>query len=332
MNPSLRLLVVGGATLVSSAIADFASAQPMPPPAQSVAQQATVPQSNPLEGKPLRYLIGAAAPVEGKDDEITEVGYDVDSAPHSGFAIAYCNLFDEENTGRFGPYLHTSDTAAQYGEGQIDAAGAGFEKNLREQFARRKAHGFQYIELDNSDAYRIKDVIRAIELAVSYGFKVIAKNPGLMAAEESLAYVAHPNIVGILVEKDAGDAMGMNMLRRRANRPTLPVWFVAFGDDRIWAGNMARYAAGYNHMGVTYSSAGEYGNAIDLLRPITSAAFEARSSSRSPRAAASATPAARSSSMPASRRLLAQATPGMAPPPPLSWAGAPQNKSQEANR
>jgi hypothetical protein len=313
MSPSLRLLLVCGPALVCSAIADFASAQPLPPPAPSASLRAPLAQSNPLEGKPLRYLIGASAPVQGKDSEVTEVGYDVDGVPHSGFAIAYCNLFDEENTGRFGPYLHTSDTAAQYGEGQIDAAGPGFEKNLREQFARRKAQGFQYIELDNSDAYRIQDVIRAIELAASYGFKVIAKNPGLMAEEESRAYIAHPSIVGIIVEKDAGDAISMDRLRRRANRPTLPVWFVAFGDDRTWAGNIARYAAGYNHMGVTYSSAGEYGNAIDLLRPVSPGAFESTSSSRSPSAAALATRGARSSSMPASRRSLAQATPGTAP-------------------
>jgi hypothetical protein len=222
------------------------------------------------------------------------------------------HLFDEENSGRFGPYLRTSDTAAQYGEGQIDAAGPDFEKNLREQFLRRKARGFQYIELDNSDAYRLKDVMRAIDLAASYGFKVIAKNPGLMAKEDSLAYIAHPSIVGMIVEKDAGDAMSMDLLRRQANRHTLPVWFVAFGGDRKWAENIARSAAGYNYMGVTYSSAGEYGNAIDLLRPNSSTAFETRDSLRSPSVEASVTPRSRASSVPASKGSLAQAIPGMA--------------------
>jgi hypothetical protein len=314
MNSLLRFLLIGGAALVSSAIADFDSAQPMPPAEQSAAMTVALPQSNPLEGKPLRYLIGAAAPVQGKDGEITEVGYDVDSVPRDGFAIAYCNLFDEENSGRFGPYLRTSDTAAQYGEGQIDAAGPGFEKNLREQFLRRKARGFQYIELDNSDAYRLKDVMRAIDLAASYGFKVIAKNPGLMAKEDSLAYIAHPSIVGIIAEKDAGDAMSMDVLRRRANRHALPVWFVAFGDDKRWADNIARSASGYSHMGVTYSSVGEYGNAIDLLRPISPAVLEVRNSSRPPSTAASASPDAQPSSIPVAKSL-AQATPGMAHKP-----------------
>ena len=133
-----------------------------------------------LEGKPLRYLIGTEASGPGRDDEVTEVSYSTTQPARRGISIAYCNLFDEHNTGRYGPYLHTSDTAAEYNEGQIDPRGPGWEKNLREQFERRKKQGFEYIELDNPDAYSIKDVIGAIDLAASYGLKVIAKNPGLM--------------------------------------------------------------------------------------------------------------------------------------------------------
>ena len=103
-----------------------------------------------------------------------------------GVSIAYCNLFDEHNTGHYGPYLHSSDTAAEYNEGQIDPRGPGWEKNLREQFERRRNQGFEYIELDNPDAYSIKDVIGAIDLAASYGLKVIAKNPGLMEGGPTL--------------------------------------------------------------------------------------------------------------------------------------------------
>jgi hypothetical protein len=43
--------------------------------------------------------------------------------------------------------------------------------------------------------------------------------------------------------------------------------FVAFGAGRAWAGNIASSAKHYRNMGVTYSSAGEYGNAIDILPP-----------------------------------------------------------------
>ena len=71
-----------------------------------------------LAGKPLRYLSGTGAAGAGRDDEVTEVAYS--AAPvKRGISIAYCNLFDEHNTRRYGPYLRTSDTAAQYNEGQM---------------------------------------------------------------------------------------------------------------------------------------------------------------------------------------------------------------------
>jgi hypothetical protein len=219
-----------------------------------------------LDGKPLRYLIGTEASWPGRDDEVTVVSYSTAQPARRGISIAYCNLFDEHNTGRYGPYLHTSDTAKQYNEGQIDPRGAGWEKNLREQFERRRKQGFEYVELDNPDAYAVKDVIGAIELAASYGLKVIAKNPGLMGSGAT-AYVAHPNVHGIIVERGAGNAGDMDQLRRKAGKPTLPTWFVAFGSGRSWAGNVASNAKKYRNMGVTYSSAGEYGNAIDILPP-----------------------------------------------------------------
>jgi hypothetical protein len=219
-----------------------------------------------LAGRPLRYLIGSEAAGLGRDDAVTEVSYSATAPVKHGISIAYCNLFDELNTKRYGPYLHTSDTAAQYNEGQIDPRGPGWEKNLREQFERRKKQGFEYIELDNPDAYSIKDVLGAIDLAAGYGLKVIAKNPGLMRSG-ALDYVAHPNVYGIIVERGAGGAADMDALRRKAGKPDLPVWFVAFGSGRGWANGVASKAKSYPNMGVTYSSAGEYGNAIDILAP-----------------------------------------------------------------
>jgi hypothetical protein len=82
-----------------------------------------------MEGKPLRYLIGADAPGPGRDGEVIECGYNVERPPAKGIAVKYCNLFDEEDSGRYGPYLHTSDTTAQYHEGQIDPRGPGWEKS-----------------------------------------------------------------------------------------------------------------------------------------------------------------------------------------------------------
>jgi hypothetical protein len=221
---------------------------------------------NTLEGKPLRYLIGTDGTASGRDDAVTVVSYSTTQPAKHGISVAYCNLFDELNTGHYGPYLHASDTAAQYNEGQIDPRGPGWEKNLREQFDRRRKQGFQYVELDNPDAYSIEDVIGAIDLAASYDLKVIAKNPGLLE-DGAMSYVAHPNVHGIIVERGAGSAGDMDHLRRKAGKPALPVWFVAFGSGRGWANSVASDAKQYRNMGVTYSSAGEYGNAIDILPP-----------------------------------------------------------------
>jgi hypothetical protein len=221
---------------------------------------------NELTGRRLRYLIGSSSSGPAHDGEVIEVSYDTSEPARRGISIAYCNLFDEKNTGRYGPYLKTSDTAAQYHEGQIDPRGPGWEKNLREQFERRKRQGFAYVELDNPDAYSVKDVIGAIELAGSYGLKVIAKNP-LLVEHGAAAYVAHPNVFGVIVERGAGTPDDMDALRRRAGKPDLPVGFVAFGSGRKWAGNVAGTARHYRNMSVTYSSAGEYGNSIDILPP-----------------------------------------------------------------
>jgi len=234
---------------------------------------AEVPPANFLEGKPLRYLIGADGVGQGREDEVTVSPYDAGPATH-GISIGYCNLFDENNTGRYGPYLHKSDTAAQYNEGQIDPRGRGWDKNLREQFERRKKQGFAYIELDNADAYAVQDVIGAIELAGKYDLKVVAKNPVLLSNPRR--YVAHSNVVGIIVERGAGDADEMDRLRRQAAKPMLPVWFVAFGEGRSWAANVAAAAQNYHNMSVTYSSDGEYGNSVDILRPIQTEHFAGR--------------------------------------------------------
>ena len=254
--PPQRLAALSPAALAPAALPTIDKPLADRPPA--------APGINPLAGKQLRYLIGTDSSGSGRDDEVTEVSYNAGPVKH-GISIAYCNLFDERNTRQYGPYLRTSDTAAQYNEGQIDPRGPGWEKNLREQFERRRKQGFEYIELDNPDAYSAKDVIGAIDLAASYGLKVIAKNPGLVPG--ATAYVAHPNVYGIIVEKGAGGATDMDALRRKAGKPNLPVWFVAFGGGRGWAGSVASSAKSYRNMGVTYSSAGEYGNAIDVLQP-----------------------------------------------------------------
>jgi len=106
-------------------------------------------------------MIGAPSAEPGRDDAVTVVSYDAKPVKR-GVSIGYCNLFDETNSGGYGPYLQPSDTAAQYNEGQINPLGPGWTKNLHEQFQRRRKQGFEYVELDNADAYAIKDVIDAM--------------------------------------------------------------------------------------------------------------------------------------------------------------------------
>lgn len=228
-----------------------------------------------LEGKPLRYLIGGDDSVDGKDDEVIELSFDADAPPKRGIGIKYCNLLDEnydanKKTGKYAPYATASDVAKQYGEGQIDPNGPGWKKNLTDQFTRAKSQGFLYIELDNPDSYSIEPVLGAIDLAQTHGLKVIAKNPGLMD-EDAKRYVAHPNVFGIIVEKDAGTPEQMDALRRAAGKPTLPVWFVYFGKGKAQADAHAAAAKSFKNIGVTYSTVGEYKNAADLLRPISAA-------------------------------------------------------------
>jgi hypothetical protein len=230
-----------------------------------LAPEATADGGNPLAGKALRYLIGADAGYAIDPEAVTEVGYDAPKPP-TGTCIAYCNLFDERNTGQYRPYLHSSDTAWKYREGQIDPGGPGWERNLREQFERRKRQGFRYVELDNPDAYRWSDISDAYDLAASYGFKVIAKNP--VICQNGLAMMQHSVVVGAIVERGCGTPDEMAILRNSAAKPDLPVWFVYWGKGHSDAVQCAGLATPYRNMGVTYSSGPkEYSGSKDLLRP-----------------------------------------------------------------
>jgi len=115
----------------------------------------TLPQAanGGLTGKPLRYLIGAPSAEPGRDDAVTVVSYDAKPVKR-GVSIGYCNLFDETNSGAYGPYLQPSDTAAQYNEGQIDPLGPGWTKNLHEQFQRRRKQGSSMSSLTMRTATR----------------------------------------------------------------------------------------------------------------------------------------------------------------------------------
>src|SRR5262249_12437112 len=93
-------------------------------------QPGALPPAPALAGRPLRYLIGA-----NKIDwagfgptDVVEVGYDVDAVPPAfrDRVIGYGNFWDEEQTGKLGPYLKATDTARHYDEGVIDPNGPGW--------------------------------------------------------------------------------------------------------------------------------------------------------------------------------------------------------------
>jgi lysozyme family protein len=248
----------------TSPVSASATVAPLPAPQNPAAPHSfPTASANPLEGKPFRYLIGADGTPAGKDGEIIEVGYDATRPCASGISIKYCNLFDEKNTGGYGPYLHDSDTAQQYGEGQIDPKGAGWRKNILEQITRAKDEGFEYVEWDNPDAYPVSAVLNAVALSNQFGLKVIAKNPLLIDGDAS-AYVRQCHAV--IVERGAGNPADMDALRKKAGKPTLPIWFVAFGDGRSWADNTAHEARQFRTMSVTYSR-GEYTDSEDAPLP-----------------------------------------------------------------
>lgn len=221
-----------------------------------------------LSGMPLEYLIGTSKVQLGKPGRLTEVAYDVDALPKFGVGVGYVNLFDETNSGKYGPYLHNSDTAEEYNEGQIDPKGTGWEKNLTAQFTRRQNAGFQYVELDNPDAYKWSAVRGAISRAADYGLRVLAKNP--VICDDPEGYLSHVNVYGAIVEKGAGTPKQMDDLRKKVGRPHLPVWFVFFGSTSATALEAARSIreAGYKNMGVTFSQGSEYGSSQDMLLPV----------------------------------------------------------------
>lgn len=224
--------------------------------------------SNPLAGLPLRYVIGKDDD-PGLDGHVTEVGYDATVKPARGIGIKYCNLFDEKNSGLYGPYLKDTATAAKYGEGVIDPKGDGWHRNLSEQFESAQVHGFAFVELDNPDAYSLADVIAATTSAQKFGFGVIAKNPLSMAEKTATAsWLQHPNVFGVIAEKGAGTAIEMDALRIKAGKPDLPVWFVSFGDGRAWIESIADSikAHGFKNMGATFDrAADEYGGDVEFI-------------------------------------------------------------------
>src|SRR5216684_661586 len=226
---------------------------------------------NPLQHKKLYYLIGLndASCVVAPADSIIEVGYDSPKSKQSNIiAVKYCNLVNEKNSGKLGPYLINTDTARDYGEGVIDPTGEGWNTNITNQAMKAVDQTFEYVEWDNPDAYNVQDILKVYDLMEHhYGLKCIAKNPLLMG-NGAVKIIQHPNVWGCIVEwdEDLGTHVVNEMysLLAKANRQ-LPIWFVNFGHSaKTQAEFLEKRIKIDSDMYSCYASKGEYKNCIQI--------------------------------------------------------------------
>jgi hypothetical protein len=223
----------------------------------------------PVLAGPLRYLIAIDNQIDGKNGEIFETGYN-GKKPSKGRFVRYGNLYDQTGSGRYGPYVKSTETASEYDERVLDWKGEGWRNLLADQCHAAIAAGAEGIEWDNPDGYPLDAVMDAVNYAASRGLDVLAKNP-LACGFDPVPYIKHPGIVGVIVEHGAGLPADMDALRKKAGKPDLFVRFVAFKDGkedgRAWAANSARLAAQYKNMAVTISLDGEYTSSTDVVAP-----------------------------------------------------------------
>lgn len=222
---------------------------------------------NPLAGMAIRYIIGANGTGFGEVGVVTVAPYGEPPALY-GLSIGYCNAFEEVFSGKLGPYIKGDDVAEEYDEGKVDPKSPNFAQNLRAQFQTRKNQGFLYVEIDNLTSFSLDVALRAIELAESFGLKVIAKNPGLYPHQQAVMYVARCH--GIISESGAGTPTELNLIRREAGYPDMPVWFVANGSEgEKWCRQLVDGVRGRTNMGVSLSRGEkEYANSETVVFPV----------------------------------------------------------------
>ena len=168
--------------------------------------------------------------------------------------------------GKYAPYLHTSDTAEQYSEGQIDPKGPGWEKNLREQFERRSVRGSTYIELDNPDAYAMEDVLGAIDLAPPTASRSSPRTRASWSGDKR-RMSAIPMSLGS--SWSAAPARPRKSTRFGARRASPSCRFGSSPSARAeaWAKSWRARRSTIAKHGRDVFEPGEYGNAIDILPP-----------------------------------------------------------------
>jgi len=221
--------------------------------------------TNPLAGKPLRYLIA----LDQGFGDLVEVGYDAER-PSGETPAKYCNLRDEYDSGDYGPYLPPDDIDAEYGEPAPDPDSDGFWANLATQLDRAKRQGFKYVELDNLDTYDVSTALECFDKCHERGLDVFVKNPLMVPARVyAVMLLRHKAAVLVIVEEDCGTPATMQAMRDRAGVPNMPIRFVSYGSNDSWAQECAREIAEqkYVDMGVTHSPTGEYASSQDIVVP-----------------------------------------------------------------
>lgn len=145
---------------------------------------------------------------------------------------------------------------------KIAYIGPGWERNLADHYSIAAELSYRFAVLDNPDAYSYGDVAAAATLAYSHGLGIIAKNPILTRCP--IAFMSHPNVAGVIVERGAGTPAEHDDLRRRArNDGRLPVWFVFTGNEGAAECAAEIEAGGFKGMGVTYAS-GQYNDSTNI--------------------------------------------------------------------
>lgn len=204
----------------------------------------------------------------GEDGVVTELGYGATEPPAKGRGVKYINIRKEKVAPECGPYLviENDDIEAKYGEPAPDPERKGFWDNLRRQL--EASAKFREYEPDNLDTYNASVALLVFNGVAQHG-NIWAKNVALVDGNKQ-ALFEHHAVVGAIAEKDKKNTPEFyHNLRVAAGKPDLFVQFVAYGDGRNWAQEIAQRikANDYRNMGVSYSSEGEYGNAEVILLP-----------------------------------------------------------------
>lgn len=223
-----------------------------------------------LAGQPLRYLIARDSDA-GVTGMVTVIGYGADSLPVGGAGYINCRV---ENGGRRDGILYIDppdDIEREYGEPAIVFTTLSFWDNFDPQVAKWKRLGAPAVEIDNLDTYDVAAALKMFDQVAKASIGVLVKNAAIVDGDQK-ALLAHPAAAMVIVEQDCGTPAAYEALRRAAGKPDMPIRFVAYGEGRPWAQQVAQQikAAGYTDMAVTYSPDGEYGSVEHILLPTAS--------------------------------------------------------------